>query len=180
MFQNDHTTIRMALKLTEDQSMNIRTKLLARGIALTLLTLTAYTAPSLADEAVSFGTGGYASGLRTKEMMHKMDTNGDGMVSKNEWTTFQDRTFDALDKDKSGYVDTAEFMATPDERFAFATAAYARGLKTKEMFTQIDANGDGRISRAEFLAYHRKIFDMLDKQKKGMVGLVDFIQPGGV
>jgi hypothetical protein len=30
-----------------------------------------------------------------------------------------------------------------------------------------------------FLAYHRKIFDMLDKQKKGMVGLVDFIRPGG-
>ena len=45
---------------------------------------------------------------------------------------------------------------------------------------KIDANGDGKISREEFLAYHRKIFDMLDKQKKGMVGLVDFIHPGGV
>ena len=26
-------------------------------------------------------TGGYASGLRSEKLMHKMDTNGDGMVS---------------------------------------------------------------------------------------------------
>jgi len=160
--------------------MNIRTKPLAHGIGLTLLTLAAYTAPAIADDLVSFGTGGYATGLRTKEMMHKMDTNGDGMVSKDEWTSFQERTFAALDKDKSGYIEEAEFTATSDEKFAFATAAYARGLMTKEMFMKIDANGDGKISREEFLAYHRKIFDMMDKQKKGMVGLVDFIRPGGV
>jgi len=160
--------------------MNSRNKPLACGIALTLLTLTAYTAPATADEVVSFGTGGYATALRTKEMMHKMDGNGDGMVSKDEWMSFQERTFDALDKDKSGSIDEAEFTATSDERFSFATAAYARGLMTKEMFMKIDANGDGKISREEFLTYHRKIFDMLDKQKKGMIGLVDFIRPGGV
>ncbi len=160
--------------------MIARTKPLARGIAPTLLSLTAYAAPALADDLVSFGTGGYASGLRTKEMMHKMDANGDGMVSKDEWTSFQEKTFDALDKDKSGYIDSAEFTATSDEKFAFATAAYARGLMTKEMFMKIDADHDGKVSREEFLAYHRKIFDMLDRQKKGMVGLVDFIRPGGV
>jgi len=160
--------------------MNSRNKPLACGIALTLLTLTAYTAPATADEVVSFGTGGYATALRTKEMMHKMDSNGDEMVSKDEWMSFQERTFDALDKDKSGSIDEAEFTATSDERFSFATAAYARGLMTKEMFMKIDANGDGKISREEFLTYHRKVFDMLDKQKKGMIGLVDFIRPGGV
>ena len=145
-----------------------------------LLTLTLCSAAAMADDLVSFGTGGYATGLRTKEMMHKMDTNGDGMVSKDEWTTFQERTFNALDKDKSGFIDEAELSATSDASLAFATAAYARGLMTKDMFMKIDANGDGKISREEFLSYHRKIFDMLDKQKKGMVGLVDFIRPGGV
>ena len=41
------------------------------------------------DEPVSFGTGGYARGIRSKEMMHVVDTNGDGMVSKAEWLAFQ-------------------------------------------------------------------------------------------
>ena len=160
--------------------MNAPTKTLTTTLALAALALTAYTAPAMADDIVSFATGGYASGLRTKEMMHKMDTNGDGMISKDEWTAFQERAFDALDKDKSGYIDEAEFTATSNENFAFATAAYARGLMTKEMFMKIDVDGDGKISREEFLAYHRKIFDMLDKHKKGTVGLVDFIRPGGV
>lgn len=149
-------------------------------IAPALLTLTLLNAPAMADDLVSFGTGGYATALRTRETMHAMDTNRDGMVSKDEWTSFQEHTFNALDKDRSGFIDPAEFTATANESVAFATAAYARGLMTQEMFMKIDADGDGKISREEFLSYHRKIFDMLDKQKKGMVGLVDFIRPGGV
>jgi hypothetical protein len=160
--------------------MNAATKTLIAKLTPALLTLTLLNVPARADDSVSFGTGGYANGLRTKEMMHKMDTNNDGMVSRDEWTSFQEHTFNALDKDKSGFIDQAEFTATSDASFAFATAAYARGLMTKEMFTKIDADSDGKISREEFLSYHRKIFDMLDKQKKGMVGLVDFIRPGGV
>jgi hypothetical protein len=160
--------------------MTASAKSLTGTLAFLALTLVAYSMPAAADEIVSFATGGYASGLRTKELMHKMDTNGDGMVSMDEWTTFQNRLFDALDKDKSGFLDEAEFTGPFNENLAFATAAYARGLMTKSMFMKIDTNGDGKISREEFLAYHRKIFDMLDKQKKGMVGLVDFIRPGGV
>jgi Ca2+-binding EF-hand superfamily protein len=160
--------------------MNASAKTLIARLGLPLLTLTLCNAPAMADDLVSFGTGGYATGLRTKEMMHKMDTNGDGMVSKDEWTTFQEHAFAALDKDKSGFIDQAEFTATSDANVSFATAGYARGLMTKEMFMKIDADGDGKISREEFLSYHRKVFDMLDKQKKGMVGLVDFIRPGGV
>jgi EF-hand domain pair len=162
--------------------MNAPVKTLAGTLAPALLTLIAYATPAAADEIVSFATGGYASGLRTEEMMHKIDTNGDGMISKDEWMTFQERAFDALDKDKSGFLDEQEFTRSLDENenLAFATAAYARGLMTKTMFKKIDTDGDGKISREEFLAYHRKIFDMLDKQKKGMVGLVDFIHPGGV
>lgn len=159
--------------------MNTATRKLTGALALTLLGWYANATLAAGDEIASFATGGYAGALRTKETMHKMDANSDGMLSKDEWMSFQERMFTALDKDKSGSLNEAEFTGPFNENLAFATAAYAHGLMTKDMFMKIDTNADGKISRDEFLAYHRKIFDMLDKQKKGMVGLVDFIRPGG-
>jgi len=60
-----------------------------------------------ADDMTSFATGGYATGLRTAEMMHMIDANKDGMVSKDEWVAYQERVFKALDKDTDGSLDTA-------------------------------------------------------------------------
>ncbi|HTC78339.1 MAG TPA: hypothetical protein VK657_06950, partial [Terriglobales bacterium] len=71
------------------------------------------TATALADDMVSFATGGYATGLRTMEMMHMIDANKDGMVSKDEWMAYQQRVFKALDKDGDGSLDTKEFYGHP-------------------------------------------------------------------
>jgi hypothetical protein len=134
--------------------------------------------PATADDMAAFVTGGYAKGLRTMAMMHMIDTNKDGMVSADEWTAFQERSFDALDKDKSGFLEHSEF-ASPSKDLAFATAAYVRGLMNDEMFKKIDANADGKISKEEYVSYQRRVFQMLDKSGKGMVGPTDFIRKGG-
>ena len=47
------------------------------------------------------------------------------------------------------------------------------------MFRKIDADGDGSISKDEVLSYHRKVFEMLDTTKKGMVGPTDWIRKSG-
>src|SRR5215469_10203805 len=114
------------------------------------------------DDMVAFATGGYAGGLRTKAMMHKMDTNHDNMVSRSEWITFQNKVFTMLDKKKTGKVDESEYMAASPEVASFATGGYASGLLTSEMFKKIDTNGDGTISHDEFLSYQLRIFDMMD------------------
>jgi len=132
---------------------------------------------SLADEMASFATGGYAAGLRTMEMMHMIDTNKDGKVSKDEWIAFQARVFTSLDKDKTGFLETGEFYGTPSDDVAFATAAFSRGLRTKEMFTKLDANGDGKVSRNEFMNYQIMIFETMDKGKKQELSVTDFIVP---
>jgi hypothetical protein len=136
---------------------------------------TTYPICAAADDMVSLATGGYATGLRTMEMMHVIDTNKDGMVSKDEWIAFQERVFKAMDKDNKGFLVEKDFVSVDPNAIAFATADYARGLRTNDMFKKIDADGDGKITRDEFVNYQLKIFKMLDVKKKEMIGVADFI-----
>jgi hypothetical protein len=135
----------------------------------------------LADEMASFATGGYATGLRTKDMMHKIDTNHDGMVSRDEWIAFQEKVFAMLDKNKTGKVDEAQYLGAKPEMVSFATGGYASGLLTKEMFKKIDVDKDGTISHEEFINYQMKVFDMMDTSTshKGMLGPGEYFATGG-
>lgn len=133
-----------------------------------------FVATALADDMVSFATGGYATGLRTMEMMHMIDTNKDGMVSKEEWVAYQERVFKTLDKDGNGSLDAEEFYGHP-KPVSFATGGYAHGLETQQMFGKIDANGDGKVSHDEYIAFQVKVFEMMDSKKTGELSASDFI-----
>jgi hypothetical protein len=73
-----------------------------------------YPAASFADDMVSFATGGYARGLRTKEMMHKIDADGDGTVSHDEYIAYQTKIFEMMDTSTThkGMVGAQEMFAT--------------------------------------------------------------------
>jgi putative oxidoreductase len=144
-----------------------------------IMLVSGHTAHS--QDMVSFATGGYASGLRTEAMMHKMDVNHDNMVSRKEWVAFQSKVFAMLDKKRTGEVDESEYLSVYSDVAAFATGGYASGLLTREMFKKIDSDGDGRISRREFMSYQLKIFDMLDTSRthRGMLGPAQFFATGG-
>ena len=131
-----------------------------------------------ADDMVSFATGGYASGLRTMDMMKKIDTNKDGMVSKDEWVAYQEKVFVMLDKDKTMIIDEKEFLAPSSEMVSFATGGYASGLQSKEMMHKIDKNKDGKVSHDEYIAYQVTVFEMMDTGKTGMVGPKEFLAKG--
>jgi Ca2+-binding EF-hand superfamily protein len=150
-------------------SRSIRPAVILMACGFTL----AFSAASLADDMVSFATGGYASGLRSEKLMQKMDTNGDGMVSKDEWIAYQEKVFAMLDKNKSGKLDAKAFVdPTGGEIVSFATGGYARGLRTTAMMHKIDTDGDGTISHDEYIAYQSKVFDMMDTSTahRGMIG----------
>jgi hypothetical protein len=128
-----------------------------------------------ADDMASFATGGYAHGLRTMTEMHKIDTDGDGSVSKAEWLAYQEKVFAALDKKKTGMVDEKEFLSPSSKMATFATGGYARGLQTKAMMHKIDTDGDGTVSHDEYIAYQTKVFDMMDTKQSGSVGPQEFL-----
>ncbi len=140
-----------------------------------------YGAGSLADDMASFATGGYASGLHSMKLMHKIDTDGDGMVSKEEWLAFQEKVFSMLDKNKNGNVDAKEFMSRSSGIGSFATGGFARGLQTPGLMHKIDANGDGMVTHDEFIAYQGKVFDLMDTSTthKGQLGSEQFASGGG-
>jgi hypothetical protein len=63
-----------------------------------------------ADDMLSFATGGYARGLRTMSEMHKIDTDGDGTVSHDEFIAYQTKVFEMMDANKSGVVGPQAFL----------------------------------------------------------------------
>jgi len=141
--------------------------------------LTYSVASVAADEMVSFATAGYASGLHSMKLMHMIDTDGDGTVSKDEWLAFQEKVFSMLDKDKSGKVDAKEFISpNGGDITGIATGGFARGLRTKAMMHKIDTDGDGTVSHDEFIAYQTKVFDMMDTGHKGMLTKEQFATGG--
>ena len=143
---------------------------------LTLVCAALFTASlAHADDMASFATGGYARGLRTMAEMHKIDTDGDGTVSKTEWLAYQEKVFAALDKNKSGMVDEKEFLSPSSDMASFATGGYARGLQTKAVMHKIDTDGDGTVSHDEFIAYQSKVFDMMDKNKNASLDPREFL-----
>ena len=80
-------------------------------------------------------------GLGNAERFREMDKDGDGKISRAEFTG-PAPLFDRVDADKDGFITRAE--AT---RFA---AANAPGGQVANRFKAMDKDGDGKVTRAEF------------------------------
>src|SRR5579863_449597 len=152
---------------------------ISQSLAITgLIMMGGFTYTSVyADDMASVAPGAFISGLRTADTMHMIDTDHDGTISQEEWTAFQSRVFSMLDKNNTGFVDAKEFYGDPMGPVSFAPTAFIQGLRTKAMFDKIGANAGGRISRAQYLSYQQKIFDMMDKGEKKQLTATDFITP---
>jgi EF-hand domain pair len=71
-------------------------------------------------DVVTFATGGYARGLRTKEMMEKIDTDKDGTISQTEFMAYLTKVFDMMD------TSTAHKGVISKEEVMFATGGNNR------------------------------------------------------
>ena len=100
-----------------------------------------------------------------KMVFSQMDTDKDGKVTRDEFTTFhtdlarkvREARFDQLDTNKDGKITKDEFMAVQmDEAQKIGEARFSR----------IDANKDGVLSEKEVIRRFRLIKDTLEKLKQ--------------
>jgi Ca2+-binding EF-hand superfamily protein len=119
---------------------------------------------------------------RPEALFKKMDADGDGKISKDEFKDYMakngpralrdkpellDRAFDKADADGDGYLSMDEFKALVEkfrERMGgkgkpgAGPAAGAKALleKPEVLFKKMDANGDGKVSKDEFKSFLAK------------------------
>ncbi len=128
-----------------------------------VLSLAATSLPAFADD-VMLGTGGYNRVMHDMKLMAMLDGNGDHMVTNAEYTTFYEDTFSKLDKNGDGSLDEKEWIGKKNDSTAMVgTGGYNRELRKMAMMKAMDSDGDHKITKEEFLAFHQSVFNKMDK-----------------
>lgn len=112
--------------------------------------------------SVTLAQPGDGSGKRGGAMIERLkaaDTNADGLISRDEAAALPRLAgnFDAIDANKDGQVSFEELRASRGKGHG------GRHMK------RLDADSDGKVSRAEAIAGATTAFDRADADKDGFV-----------
>jgi hypothetical protein len=88
------------------------------------------------------------------------DTNGDGVITREEFHAARERAFARLDRNGDGYIDKDDLSS----RMAGRRNAQER---LTQLVAQLDKDGDGRVSKAEFVDGPTPLFDRADTDHNG-------------
>jgi Ca2+-binding EF-hand superfamily protein len=117
-----------------------------------------------------------------EHFMETWDGNGDGTITLQEIREARERLFPAFDGNGDGFLNQEEYAEFDKSRSAgVATSPPEERAKMKQIagglsLARNDANGDGRVSLAEFLVGSETWFMALDKDGDGGVTLRDLSQ----
>jgi hypothetical protein len=96
------------------------------------------------------------------QMLESADANHDGTVTRMEFIAARASRFSKLDRNGDGYIDTSDLP----KRFRKRQKASER---LSALIMQFDKDGDGRISREEFVNGPTLAFDRADTNHDGML-----------
>lgn len=142
--------------------MKLRVKLLALAFVSSVTTSAAAADPS-----------------SLSHFLEQWDADGDGSVTLAEIRQGREHRFAAYDADGDGYLDREEqakfdkVRETGIARFSEEDRVKIRRVADGLSMARNDADGDGRVSRDEFLKGGESWFKALDKDGDGRVSLQD-------
>ena len=155
----------------------MKTKTLLLAAIASVFAVTA-TAPSFA------ATKGPKSEKKIARQIARMDTNGDGRVSRDEMHSALASTFRIVDTNRDGGISQDEIAnakaVMKDQRKRAKAAGDARFTRARlpakrlnKHFDRLDANGDGRLAMAELSRVADRMFKRADRNKDGYITAID-------
>ena len=126
-----------------------------------LLSAAMFSAPAF---SAGLATGGYNTEMHKMGTMKMLDANGDHMVTQDEFTKYYEGVFNELDGDHDGSLDAKEWTGKDGSKSAMlGTGGYNREMRKMAMMKAMDADGDHKITKEEFLNFHQQLFQAMDK-----------------
>ena len=107
------------------------------------------------DQSADFARGGMHFSAKA------MDTDGDGMISKDEFMKYHAAVWDQMTKDSNGNMTMSD-----------ASAAFARGGMHVDV-NKMDPDKDGTISKDEFMKYEATHWSLLPRDASGQISVAD-------
>jgi Ca2+-binding EF-hand superfamily protein len=129
-----------------------------RHAAFAALPLTALSVSALAQTADPAAASAHAGIYQ--HMLQKMDSNGDGRISLDEYLAASSARFKSIDSQNKGSIDAADI--------ASSKAAIERiDHRANAMVKHLDTAGNGYVTQDEFIAAAQRRFARLDKNGDG-------------
>lgn len=108
---------------------------------------------------------------RMLDQIGDADANQDGRISRQEWTALRSARFERADRNRDGQLSADDVPAMMRGR------GRGRAGQLDQVIAAADQNGDGRVSREEFVSGTR-LFEGLDKDRDGSIDAEELKRAG--